>query len=94
MHASARNFRALHADLAWLEDHLPRLTARLTVLAGASDRVTPPARHVDWLRRVLPGARFEVLPGVGHWLPRLRPEAVAEAVRSNGEAQPPVSARR
>ena len=84
MHASARNFRALRADLAWLEAHLPRLTARLTVLAGASDRVTPPSRHVDWLRSAVPGARIEVMPDVGHWLPRLRPAAVAAAVRTNG----------
>jgi pimeloyl-ACP methyl ester carboxylesterase len=32
----------------------------------------------------VPGARIEVMPGVGHWLPRLRPEAVAAAVRANG----------
>jgi pimeloyl-ACP methyl ester carboxylesterase len=81
MHASARNFRALRADLAWLEQHLPRLTARLSVLAGDSDRVTPPGRHVEWLRGAVPGARIEVMPGVGHWLPRLRPEAVAAVVR-------------
>ena len=35
MHASARNFRRLHTDLAWLADRLPKLDARLTVLAGA-----------------------------------------------------------
>lgn len=87
MHASARNFRSLHADVAWLEDHLPRLVARLTVLAGAADRITPPARHVDWLARALPSARVEILPGVGHWLPRLRPHALAEAVRSVPGAQ-------
>jgi pimeloyl-ACP methyl ester carboxylesterase len=86
MHASARNFRALRAEVAWLEEHLPRLTARLTVLAGASDRVTPPGRHVEWLRTAVPGARIEVMPGVGHWLPRLRPEAVAAAVRANGSS--------
>lgn len=81
MHAAARNFQQLHADLAWLEDHLPRLARPLVVLAGASDQVTPPARHVDWLRRVRPDAEIRVLAGVGHWLPRLRPGLVAEAVR-------------
>ncbi len=81
MHATARNFRSLHTDMKWLEAHLPRLLAPLTVLAGESDRVTPPARHVEWLRRVAPDAHFTLLRGVGHWLPRLRPEAVAAAVR-------------
>src|SRR5439155_1011567 len=94
MHASARNFRALRADLHWLETHLPQLKARLTVLAGEYDRVTPPARHVDWLRRALPSAHIEVMPSVGHWLPRLRPDAVARAVRANGSAQAPDAAVR
>ena len=81
MHASARNFRSLASDMRWLEVNLPRLRARLTVLAGESDRVTPPARHVEWLRRVRPDARISVLRGVGHWLPRVRPTAIVEAVR-------------
>ena len=81
MHASARNFRELREDMAWLEEHLPQLSARLTVLAGAADQVTPPAQHVDWLLHVVPEAHIEVLPSVGHWLPRLRPDLVAGAVR-------------
>lgn len=81
MHASARNFRSLHADMAWLEDRVKTLEGRLTVLAGASDRVTPPARHADWLPKVVPGTDLRTLPGVGHWLPIRRPEVVAETVR-------------
>jgi pimeloyl-ACP methyl ester carboxylesterase len=90
MHATVRNFHTLHADLAWLEDHLPRLAARLTVLVGAADQVTPPARHVEWLRRKMPAARIEVLPRVGHWLPRLQPGLVAAAVRTGTLARSPV----
>jgi pimeloyl-ACP methyl ester carboxylesterase len=88
MHASARNFRSLAEDLAWLAERLPGLGARLTVLAGEADRVTPPGRHVDWLREAIPGARIEVLPVVGHWLVRLRTGHVARAVRSGNGAQP------
>ncbi len=87
MHASARNFRTLHADMAWLEAHLPRLQPRLTVLAGALDRVTPPTRHVHWLRGAVPTARIEELPQVGHWLVRLMPAVVTAAVRSHAGAQ-------
>jgi pimeloyl-ACP methyl ester carboxylesterase len=82
MHASVRNFHELHADVAWLADHLPSLAPPLTVLAGAQDLVTPPPHHVDWLRRAVPGARIELVPRVGHWLPRLKPELVAAAVRA------------
>lgn len=88
MHASARNFRPLVEDMEWLAARLPRLSARLTVLAGADDRVTPPARHVDWLRRAVPSARIEVLPVVGHWLLKLRHHHVAYVVRSARGAQP------
>lgn len=81
MHASARNFRTLHADMAWLGTNLGSLRARLTVLAGEMDLVTPPARHVAWLAPAFPSASVEVLPRMGHWLHRLRPEVVATAVR-------------
>ena len=84
MHASARNFRALPADMAWLEQRISSLGGRLTVLAGGSDRVTPPSRHVDWLAKVVPSATLRTLPGVGHWLPIRRPEVVIEAVRTAG----------
>jgi pimeloyl-ACP methyl ester carboxylesterase len=88
MHASARNFRTLHADMAWLERHLGSLRARLTVIAGAMDLVTPPERHVAWLSPAFPAATVEVLPRAGHWLVRLRPEVVTAAVRRHSGAQP------
>jgi pimeloyl-ACP methyl ester carboxylesterase len=91
MHASARNFRRLHTDLAWLADRLPKLDARLTVLAGGSDRVTPPAQHVFWLRRPVPAARMDVVSRVGHWLPRLRPDLISAAVREHSGAQAPAN---
>ena len=83
MHASARNFRSLAADLRWLAARLSLYPGQVSVLAGADDRVTPPARHVDWLRQAMPAAHIDVLPGVGHWLVRLRPERVAAAVRAH-----------
>ena len=83
MHASARNFRSLAQDLLWLAEKLSRYRGAFTVLAGAEDRVTPPARHVDWLRHAMPSAHIEVMPEVGHWLVRLRRERVAEAVRAH-----------
>jgi len=82
MHASVRNFHQLHADVAWLHDQLPRLSMPLTVLAGAQDLVTPVAHHLGWLQRALPAARIQVVPGTGHWLPRLHPEMVSAAVRA------------
>ena len=88
MHTAVRNFHELHADVAWLEDRLPGMTVPLTVVAGAQDLVTPPARHVDWLKRALPTARVQIVPRVGHWLPRLAPEFVSAAVRGRPNLQP------
>ena len=88
MHTAVRNFRELHADVAWLELHISDLKTPLTVVAGAQDLVTPPARHVDWLRRAVPAARIQIVPRVGHWLPRLMPEFVAAAVRGRPSLTP------
>ena len=88
MHTAVRNFRELQADVAWLEEHLPSLKVPLTVVAGALDLVTPPGRHVDWLRRAVPAARIQIVPRVGHWLPRLMPEFVTAAVRGRQNLQP------
>ena len=101
MHTAVRNFHELHADVAWLEDRLPGLKVPLTVIAGAQDLVTPPARHVEWLKRAVPDARVQIVPRVGHWLPRLMPEFVSAAVRGRPNltparlhAQPEASASR
>jgi pimeloyl-ACP methyl ester carboxylesterase len=101
MHTAVRNFRELQRDVAWLEEHLPEMKVPLTVVAGAQDLVTPPARHVDWMRRALPEARIQIVPRAGHWLPRLRPEFVTAAVRGRPnltparlKAQPDTSASR
>jgi len=88
MHTAVRNFSELHADVAWLEGHVSSLRVPLTVVAGAQDLVTPPALHVDWLRRAVPGARIQIVPRVGHWLPRLMPEFVAAAVRGRPSLTP------
>ncbi len=79
LHAG-ENARHLASDLAALTRDLPALRVPLIVLAGAEDRITPPAHHVPLLA-ALPGARVRTTAGVGHWLPRVRPETVRAAVR-------------
>ena len=84
---ASENFRHLQADFAVLARDLPSLMPPFVVLAGAEDRITPAGPHTDWLATAVPGTGVEVLQGVGHWLPRLRADAVAEAVRSLGPAE-------
>jgi pimeloyl-ACP methyl ester carboxylesterase len=80
--AAFENFHTLPQDLAALAAELPCLTAPLVVLVGAQDVVTPWRGHAAWLPGVLPCTKLRVLEGVGHWLPRQRPELVAAAVRA------------
>ncbi|TQM37510.1 alpha/beta fold hydrolase [Pseudonocardia cypriaca] len=49
------------------------------VLAGAQDRLCPPDRHEE-IAALVPGARLEVVAGVGHLMPLEAPARVAEAL--------------
>ena len=51
------------------------------VLSGADDAVSPPALQEE-LAAAIPGARLELLSGVGHYSPLQAPEAVAAALIS------------
>lgn len=55
------------------------------VLAGAQDRLCPQDRHEE-IAALVPGARLEVLAGVGHLSPLEAPARVAVALRSWLEA--------
>jgi pimeloyl-ACP methyl ester carboxylesterase len=59
---------------------LPRLTVPTIVLAGASDKLTPPS-HAERIADQLPQLqRLIVLPGTGHMAPLERPHEVSEAL--------------
>jgi pimeloyl-ACP methyl ester carboxylesterase len=57
------------------------ITAPTLVLAGAEDRLIPPA-HTLSLTREITGAKTVTIPGVGHVATRQDPAAVAAAVRA------------
>ncbi len=63
-----------------LHDALPRLTVPTIVMAGASDRLTPPA-HARRIAEMLPALqRLTVLEETGHMTPLERPDAVVGAL--------------
>lgn len=63
-----------------LLDALPRLDVPTIVIAGESDRLTPPA-HARRIARMLPSLeRLTILEDTGHMAPLERPEAVTRAL--------------
>lgn len=60
-----------------LPGELPRLAARLLLLAGSADRAVAPAQ-ADWVAARVPGAKVVPLPGLGHLAHEEDPAGVAE----------------
>jgi len=69
-------FDALERRLA----ERPPIEVPTIVLHGAEDTVDPPHRSESHLARFPAGTARRVVAGAGHFLPRERPAAVAEAI--------------
>lgn len=65
-----------------LDDALEQLTVPAVVIAGDSDRLTPPRQARD-LAAALPDASLVELAGVGHFAPLEAPDAVTGALRDH-----------
>lgn len=59
---------------------LPRIECPTLIACGREDAFSPPADH-EAIAAAIPGARLEVVPGSGHFLPVERPEAFNKALR-------------
>lgn len=67
-------------DLAALERDLPRLSRPVVLVTGSEDGFIP-SEEAHLAEPLLPQARVEVLPGLGHLAHEERPELVAELIR-------------
>ena len=68
-----------------LERHLatrPPITVPTIVLHGADDTVGLPYRSEAQMALFAPATARHVVPGAGHFMPREKPQAVAEALRT------------
>lgn len=68
--------------------HAPRVAAPTLILVGNRDPV-PGQRYLDLLRQRLPDARFEMVPGATHALPRDEPKAFVASVAGFVRSLPP-----
>jgi pimeloyl-ACP methyl ester carboxylesterase len=51
----------------------------ITIITGADDQIADVGRQSERLHRELPQSKFIALPGLGHMIHHLAPEAVASA---------------
>ncbi len=63
-------------DLRPLVRDLPRLPARLVLVAGSNDGMVPPSESYR-VRSLVPGAELVTLPGLGHLAHEEKPDQVA-----------------
>ena len=63
-----------------LQAHYRELTGPVTILTGADDQVADVGRQSARLHRDLPDSEFVALPGLGHMVHHLAPDAVAAAL--------------
>jgi pimeloyl-ACP methyl ester carboxylesterase len=63
-----------------LEPHYRELQAPVTIITGADDKISDVGRQSERLHRELAGSEFIALPGLGHMIHHLAPDAVASAI--------------
>jgi pimeloyl-ACP methyl ester carboxylesterase len=78
-HVAAAIGMMAHWNLKALEPELADLAPEVLLITGARDRMIAPADSLR-LRRILPHARLELLPGLGHLAHEEAPERVAALI--------------
>lgn len=72
-------------DLEALQRDLPRLDVPLLLVVGQQDRTVAPA-EAGRVRKFIPAARIETLPGLGHLAHEEKPELVAGVLQRFADA--------
>ena len=75
------NLHQIRGTRGWdIRDQLDQIQAPVLVLSGAEDLLTPPWKCLE-TARLIPGSRFEVVPGIGHAYPVEDPKGFVARVR-------------
>lgn len=89
--ANARDVTELKDNLARLVPLYPQITAPTVILIGERDITVSNDIHATALASLIPEARLEILPGVGHVPHHARPDRVLAAVEEvAGRVRPDV----
>jgi pimeloyl-ACP methyl ester carboxylesterase len=80
LRAAAEDAALMTPSAMELEPHYRELKVPITIITGADDQISDAGRQSGRLHRELPGSEFVSLPGLGHMIHHLAPDAVADAV--------------
>ncbi len=82
LRAAAEDAALMTPSVMELERHYGELTIPVTIIAGADDQIVDVGRQSARLHRELPGSEFISLPGLGHMIHHLDPDAVTKAIQN------------
>jgi pimeloyl-ACP methyl ester carboxylesterase len=80
LRAAAEDAALMTPSVVELERHYRELTLPVTIITGADDQIADVGRQSERLHRELAGSEFIALPGLGHMIHHLAPNAVASAI--------------
>ncbi|MBM6582215.1 alpha/beta hydrolase [Microvirga sp. BT689] len=80
LRAAAEDAALMTPSVMELRQHYRELRMPITIITGADDQIADVGRQSERLHRELPQSEFITLPGLGHMVHHLAPEAVANAV--------------
>jgi pimeloyl-ACP methyl ester carboxylesterase len=91
LRAAAEDAALMTPSVMELHHHYSELKVPITIITGADDQIADVGRQSERLHRELPQSEFIALPGLGHMVHHLAPDAVANAVeRAAQKARPPL----
>jgi pimeloyl-ACP methyl ester carboxylesterase len=80
LRAAAEDAALMTPSVAELEQHYRELTMPVTIITGADDQISDVGRQSARLHRELADSEFIALPGLGHMIHHLAPDAVVDAI--------------
>ena len=80
LRAAAEDAALMTPSVMELHHHYSELKMPITIITGADDQIADVGRQSERLHRELPQSEFIALPGLGHMVHHLAPDAVANAV--------------
>ncbi|PVE23421.1 alpha/beta hydrolase [Microvirga sp. KLBC 81] len=80
LRAAAEDAALMTPSVMELERHYGDLKVPVTIITGADDQIADVGRQSARLHRELPHSEFISVPGLGHMIHHLAPDAVADAI--------------